>query len=55
MQILIEKCKGWNKFDYQNPSFLLKGLYNFSESINEKLVNCAYNALIDLKNAVNRK
>ena len=33
----------------------IKGLYNFSESINEKLVNCAYNALIDLKNAVNRK
>lgn len=33
---------------------MLRDLYNSSRSINEKIVNCVNNALIDLSNAVNR-
>ena len=37
-------------FGLQNPSFLLRDLYNSSGSINEKIANRANNSLIELRN-----
>ena len=42
-------------FGFQNPSFLLRQLHNSSGIINQKILNRAKNALIELRNAVNRK
>ena len=48
-EILIEHLK------YKNPSNLLKDLYNSNGTKNQKIVNHVNNALINLRNAVNRK
>ena len=48
-EILIEHLK------HKNPSNLLKDLYNSIGTKNQKIVNHVNNALINLKNAVNRK
>ena len=42
-------------FKYQNPSYLLKDLYYADKTENKKIVNNVNNALIDLRNAVNKK
>ena len=48
-EILTESLK------YENPSNLLKDLYNSNGTKNQKIVNHVNNALINLRNAVNRK
>ena len=40
---------------YHDPSFLVKYLYNASLTKNEKILNEANDALIDLKNSINRR
>ena len=42
-------------FKHQNPSYLLKDLYNSSGTRNKKIVNHDNTAFIDLRNIVNRK
>ena len=42
-------------FKYQNPTFLLKDSINTNRTKNDKKVNHVNNALIGLKNALNRK
>ena len=42
-------------FKYRNPSYLFKDLYYAGKTRNKKIVNNANNALIELRNAVNRE
>ena len=42
----------FNFFKYQNPKCFLKDLYNANKTKNEKLVNNANDALIDLRHSV---
>ena len=42
-------------FKYQNPTYLLKDLYEADKAKNEKIVKHINDALIDLRDAVNRK
>ena len=42
-------------FKYQNPIYLLKDLYEADKAKNEKIVKHINDALIDLRDAVNRK
>ena len=42
-------------FKCQNPTYLLNDLYEADKAKNEKIVNHVNDALIDLRNAVNRK
>ena len=42
-------------FKHQNPTFLLKDLHKANKSKDEKIVNHVNDALIDLRNTVNRK
>ena len=44
-----------NYFKYQNPLLLVKDLISAKQDENEKLINNIINALIDLRNDVNRK
>ena len=39
----------------QNPTYLLNDLYEADKAKNEKIVNHVNDALIDLRNAINRK
>ena len=43
------------KFKHQDPSFLIKDLYQANQAQNEQIVNQFNDALIDLSNAVNKK
>ena len=42
-------------FKCQNPTYLLNDLYEADKAKNEKIVNHVNDALIDLRNAINRK
>ena len=42
-------------FEYHNQSFLAKDLYEANQSKNKKTVNMVNDALINLRNAVNKK
>ena len=42
-------------FKCQNPTYLLNDLYETDKAKNEKIVNHVNDALIDLRNAINRK
>ena len=42
-------------FKYQNPSFLIKDIYNANQTRNEQIVNQVNDALIDLRNTVKKK
>ena len=46
------KCKDWK---YQSLTFSLKYLLNSDKTRNHKIVSHVNNALIDLRNAINRK
>ena len=42
-------------FKYQNPSILIKDIYNANQTRNEQIVNQVNDALIDLRNTVKKK
>ena len=51
-----KKIERFNEyFKCHDPSFLVKDSHNANETRNVKIVNYAHNALIDIRNTINKK